>query len=670
MANASTSTTQSSGGFFAYHGIWAPGVRLFRQLRFHAKATIIALSFTLPLLGALGWVLASGYHDILQARLDGTRQHVEIAHGLIKRAHDLQLKGVLSPEAAQQTALDELRALRYSGSEYFWVNDMQPRVLMHPIKPELDGRDVSEVKDPTGLRLFGEFVAEVRRHGQGFVFYQWPKPGSEVPVDKASYVMGFEPWGWVVGSGVYTGDVLEAAISKAKVIALVLIAVIIVSTYLFLSFYRVMDGGLRETRRHLRAMTDGDLTTSPSPWGVDEAAELMFDLRAMQDSLRRMVLRVRRSSDDIVHSSSEIASGAMDLSARTEQAAANLEESAASMEQISTTVRSTADHTDEASRVARHNSEAAAGGGQVMREVVGSMSEIHASTTKIGEIIGTIDSIAFQTNILALNAEVEAARAGEQGRGFAVVAGEVRALAKRSTDAAREIKSLVSRNVAQVESGTNIVRQAGTSIEDIVASSRRVDELLGEVAVGAREQSLGVIQMGHAVQDLDRMTQQNAALVEQTAAAASAMKDQAHTLAHEVARFQLPQGLVLEEEVVTATNEFDFDKAIEAHRAWKVKLRKAIAEHERLDADKICRDDQCPLGQWIHGPGGAQWGKRPTFVELMSKHAEFHQEAGSVAKHINGGKYEHAERLIGSGSRFAQVSTEVATLLTRAKRGL
>ena len=177
--------------------------------------------------------------------------------------------------------------------------------------------------------------------------------------------------------------------------------------YVFYSFFRVMDGGLKETRRHLHAMTSGDLTTSPHPWGRDEAAELMRDLHAMQDSLRGMVHRLRRSSDELMRSSSEIASGSMDLSSRTEAAAANLQQSAASMEQITATVKQTSDATSEASRVARHNAEAAAQGGRVMSEVVQTMDNIRGSSAKIGEIIGTIDGIAFQTNILALNAAVE-----------------------------------------------------------------------------------------------------------------------------------------------------------------------------------------------------------------------------------------------------------------------
>ncbi len=665
---AERARSSADHGFFAYHGLWAPGVRLFRQLRFGSKALLISLAFMLPMLGLISWLVIGSDAALLDARRDATRQHVEVAHGILKWAHGLEAGG-LSREQAQAQAREAVSKLRYNGEEYFWINDMQPRVVMHPIKPALDGKDVSDLKDPNGLALFKAFVDEVRKNGQGFVAYQWPKPGNEKPVDKISYVMGFEPWGWVIGSGIYIDDL--KAMERAHVIKVagVVVATLLLTGYLFLCFYRVMEGGINETRRHLRAMTDGDLTTSPSPWGRDEAAQLMRDLYEMQESLRQMVLRVRASSDQIVYSSDEIASGALDLSARTEQAAANLEESASSMEEISSTVKNSAEHTAEASTLARQNAQTAADGGRVMQEVVQTMEGIRSASARISDIIGTIDGIAFQTNILALNAAVEAARAGEQGRGFAVVASEVRMLAQRSADAAKEIKTLISSSVEQVETGTQIVRRAGETIEHIVNGSGRVDSLLGEVATGAREQALGIAQIGQAVQELDRATQQNAALVEETAAAAASMKLQADGLAAEVARFVLPQGLALEEAAVDPA-DFDFDGAIEAHRQWKVKLRQAIAERSRLDADTICRDDQCPLGRWLHGEGGKRWGGRPTFVALVDKHAQFHQTAGGVARSINGGQYEQAERLIGGGSAFARISTEVSTLLTQAKRGL
>ena len=527
-------------GYFTHHGFWAVGVRLFRNLRFAAKVSIISAAFVVPLLGLLGWLVAVQSQQSMQARMDATRQHVEVAHGVIAWAHAQEAAGTMTREQAQRAATGAVAKLRYDGGEYFWINDMQPRMVMHPIKPELDGKDVGDMKDPNGLALFRAFVDTVRRSGKGFVAYQWPKPGSEQPVDKVSYVAGFEPWGWIVGSGVYVGDLQQALVRRLAVLLGVVAVAIGIASYLFLSFYRVMDGGLKETSRHLRAMTDGDLTTSPAPWGRDEAAQLMIELRSMQESLRGMVLRVRTSSDVIVGSSGEIAAGAQDLSARTERTAANLEESAASMEQIAATVRHGADNTGEASRVARRNAETAGDGGRVMRDVVQTMDAIRASSARIGEIIGTIDAIAFQTNILALNAAVEAARAGEQGRGFAVVAAEVRTLAQRSAGAAREIKTLIGSSVEQVEAGAGIVRRAGETMESIVASSQRVDALLGEIATGAREQSAGIGQVGQAVQELDRMTQQNAALVEQTAAGAAAMKDEAQRLAEAVARFRMP----------------------------------------------------------------------------------------------------------------------------------
>ena len=526
-------------GFFAHHGPWAPGVRLFRRIGFTTKAVIISLAFLVPLLFLVGWLLKNGADDSMRARMDATRQHVEVAYSLLEWAHAQEVGGQMTREAAQGAAIGAIRQLRYDTKEYFFITDMQPRMVMHPIKPELDGKDLSGLKDPNGFALFQEMVNTVRRNGKGFVAYQWPKPDSDHPVDKISYVSGFAPWGWVVGSGVYTGDLRDAAREQMLYATAIVLAALSIAGYLFLSFYRVMNGGLKETRRHLSAMANGDLTSAPSPWGKDEAAELMLDLRHMQQSLIAVVRRVRASGDQILNSSGEVASASLDLSKRTEQAASNLETAAASMSDLTQTVVNGSQLSDEASKVARHNAEVAADGGRVMREVISTMDAIRGSSSRISEIIGAIDSIAFQTNILALNAAVEAARAGEQGRGFAVVASEVRVLAQRSAEAARQIKKLIDDSVSQVEAGTGIVRRAGTTIDEIVAASQRVDALLMQIADGAREQGGGITRIDKAVEELERMTQQNAALVEETAAASAAMNDQAHGLVQEVSHFRI-----------------------------------------------------------------------------------------------------------------------------------
>ncbi|MBY0468479.1 MAG: hypothetical protein K2Q07_05830 [Burkholderiaceae bacterium] len=322
--------------------------------------------------------------------------------------------------------------------------------------------------------------------------------------------------------------------------AILIVVCVTVGGYLFYSFYLVTQGGIRETQRHLEAMTGGDLTTIPRPWGRDEAAKLMLSLADMQTSLRKIVTQVRGTSESIVHASTEIASASMDLSKRTEETAANLEENASSMEEISSTVRQTADNVAQASVAASANAQAAVRGGEVIGEMITTMQAIHQSSKEIGEIISTIDGIAFQTNILALNAAVEAARAGEQGRGFAVVAAEVRNLAKRSADAAKEISTLISTSVERIESGTRVAQGAGETMSELVTNADRINGLLSDISTAASEQSAGVSSVGASVQQLDRMTQQNAALVEETAAAAASLRDQALELADEVAAFKLP----------------------------------------------------------------------------------------------------------------------------------
>jgi methyl-accepting chemotaxis protein len=331
-------------------------------------------------------------------------------------------------------------------------------------------------------------------------------------------------------------DRLQTTLALQLAVAAVFVAL---AAYLMLAFYRVMMGGLREVSGHMEQITEGNLTTAPRPWGNDEAALLMLTLGRMQASLRRIVGSVLEGSSQVQTASQEISSASLDLSGRTELAAANLQQTAASMEQIGATVKHTAQTVDGASTLVRSNAAVATRGGQVIGQVVQTMQGIQASSGRIGEIIGVIDGIAFQTNILALNAAVEAARAGEQGRGFAVVATEVRALAGRSAAAAKEIKSLITASIEQVDAGNRVVAEAGATMTEIVGNADKIAGLMKEIATATQEQSSGVGEVGRAVQELDRATQQNAALVEQTSAAAGALSEQAQRLAREVGFFRL-----------------------------------------------------------------------------------------------------------------------------------
>jgi methyl-accepting chemotaxis protein len=290
-------------------------------------------------------------------------------------------------------------------------------------------------------------------------------------------------------------------------------------------------------------IAEGDLTQAIEAQGRDETGDLLRAMRDMQTKLVLIISQVRSSSDNIATGSSEIAKGNADLSQRTEEQAANLEETAAAMEQLNVTVKNSADTAQQANQLATAACDAATRGGEVVGQVVATMDQISGSSKRIAEIIGVIDGIAFQTNILALNAAVEAARAGEQGRGFAVVAGEVRSLAQRSADAAREIKVLIGASVERVEAGTRLVGDAGAQMTDIVGQVQRVADLINEISAAAVEQTTGIGQVHDAVSQLDQVTQQNAALVEESAAAADNLKQQASKLVDLVSGFKTKAGL-------------------------------------------------------------------------------------------------------------------------------
>ena len=472
------------------------------------------------------------------------------------------------------------------------------------------------------------------------------------------------------------------------------------------SVQRELGGDLGDVRDALRQVAGGDLSTALRNDGA--ASSVMAALDSMQTSLQQLVGSVRGSAQSIALATDEIAIGSQDLSDRTERQASSLEMTASSSEQLGAQVKANAQRAMQANGMASEAVQVAHAGGQVMNEVVSTMGGIIAASKRIGDIIGVIDGIAFQTNILALNAAVEAARAGEQGRGFAVVAGEVRSLAGRSAEAAKEIKTLIADSLGRVERGSQLVDQAGQKMAELVAAIEKVTQTMGEITTASHEQALGVQQVGEAVAEMDRSTQQNAALVEEMAAAAANLKSQAGDLVQAVAVFKLaaggmgslpgapralapaastgaprrptslpaavrpsvPASAVASPTLAGASQALgiNLDNAIRAHADWRSRLRTAAAKGDRLDADTVGRDDCCELGKWLHGEGGKRHGAHTSFAALIDAHRAFHVEAGKVASTINGGETGKAERMLDGGTPFASTSSEVARLIVQLKR--
>jgi methyl-accepting chemotaxis protein len=513
------------------------------SLRGRILLLVVVAVLGIAVMGALSVVQTK--RQLTDARHGQLVTAVESAHSIVEGFRAMQTSGKLGAEAAQAAAKAAVAHARYGegGKEYLYIWSLDGVGVMHPIKPEWDGQNmVGKVKDGEGADVIASLVNGMRQStdGRAFVQTNFPRPGDTKSVPKLQYIMKVDGWNWMVGSGLYTDD-LDAMVWRTLAVngALALSGLLVIAGIGWLTLRSVMrqiGGEPALAVSAMRSVADGDLTVTLP--GVP-AGSLLAALADMIASLRGTVSQVRTATDSISTASTEIASGNQDLSSRTEHTASNLQETAASMEELTGTVRQSA----ESARTATQLAEAAAGtarrGGTVVGEVVHTMREINESSRKINDIIGVIDGIAFQTNILALNAAVEAARAGEQGRGFAVVAGEVRSLAQRSAEAAKEIKGLIGTSVDRVEAGTRLVSEAGQTMDEIVASVQRVTDVISEIGAATGEQSQGIAQVGSAVAQLDQMTQQNAALVEESAAAAQSLRDQAQRLAGVVATFRL-----------------------------------------------------------------------------------------------------------------------------------
>ncbi len=512
---------------------------IFTNLRVRTKLQVLTGIATLAILAVAIILLLGTRTTMMNEKRIATRAIVDSGVSIVDLYYKEQQAGRLTQAQAQASALAALRAVRFGDQDYIWVNDMHPVVIMHPMKPELNGKDATGIKDPNGNALFVAFVRMVEAHGAGFVEYLWPKPGRQEPVPKLSYVKGFAPWGWVIGSGIYIDDVAVAFRDNVRnALAIVLVAAVafaLASLQLGRGISRRLDLAVEIADK----VAAGDLTPSRDASSHDEIGRLLQALNRMNDSLTRVVQKVRQGTEEIATASSQIAAGNQDLAQRNEEQASSLEETVASMEQLTGTVKQNAGRASDAHVSANSASQIATQAGNVVTQVVQTMAEITDSSRRVAEITGVIDAIAFQTNILALNAAVEAARAGEQGRGFAVVAAEVRSLAQRSATAAREIKALIEASQGRVASGSGLVAQAGGKMEEVVASIGRLAGVMADVALASREQNSGIAQVEQAMGQMDRMTQQNSALVEEAAASAESLRDQAQALVAAVSMFKL-----------------------------------------------------------------------------------------------------------------------------------
>ena len=589
-----------------------------------SRLSIVTKLNGLVLLAIFSQIIVAGYqlHEfkaaIWQQRQAALKDLTATAHSAVTAEHTLFKAGKQSEDAARRNAMQRLAQLRYGNNEYYFISDLDARMVMHPARPELDGKDMSDFKDPNGVKLFIAFADTVRRAGAGYVGYAWPRAGAEAPVQKLSYVQGFGPWNWVIGTGVYVDDLEAQFYAEARKQGVIILALMAICTLVSLLYGRALSGSVLRMSASMERLASGALDTRIE--GMDRGDELGRMARAlgvfkstaeeniaMQEQARQERIKAeeerqaaeraaieaerrlvttslgtalsRLAAKDLTYrmqdaipaayeelrsnfnsaigalegalqsvhtdthavsaSAQQITSAADDLSKRTEQQAASLEQTAAALDQITATVRNSAENSRHATQVVEAAKADAEKAGDVVRRAVDAIGEIARSSQQISQIIGVIDEIAFQTNLLALNAGVEAARAGDAGRGFAVVASEVRALAQRSANAAKEIKTLISSSADQVKGGVQLVAATGEALQRIIGEVTEINVIVTRIAGTAQEQSTGLAEVNTAINQMDQVTQQNAAMVEETTAASHALTGISGKLASLVAQFHL-----------------------------------------------------------------------------------------------------------------------------------
>lgn len=546
------------------------------RTKIYLVITIIILIFTL----GITWIYTSYRDQIYKTAELELQVATETAAGILDYYSKLETNQVMSTEQAQTAAIAAIKDLRIAeGKLYFWINDTHPKMIMHPIKPTLDGKDLSTTADPNGKRLFVEFVKATEKTGFGFVRYMWPKPGKDKPQPKLSAVKKSQKWNWIIGSGVYIDD-LEVTINKAfyMVLTIVLFTICLSGFIAYLlsrsiarpmeqaveMFSEVEKGHLsrrlnlkredevgqmaqamdrfandmqHEVIGSLKKLSDGNLDMNLVP--RDSQDEIRGAFNKLENDLNNVMASIQNAGQQISANSSNVSDFSQSLSQSATESAASLEEISASLSELSGQTKHNADNANQVNTLSTEAKQATEEGQERMGQMISAMNEISEAGQSINKIIKVIDEIAFQTNLLALNAAVEAARAGQHGKGFAVVAEEVRNLAARSAKAASETAELIEGSVEKTNNGSRIANQTAESLETIIGGVSKVSDLAEEIAAASNEQASGIGQINEGLGQIDQAIQQNTATAEESAAAAEELSSQAEELLNMLKRFQL-----------------------------------------------------------------------------------------------------------------------------------
>ncbi len=549
-----------------------------RNLRIGTKIYLVSAITALIFIASLTGFYLDYRDEIYQSTEKKVAASVETAWAIIDHFSKEAGKRY-SEEEAMQLAKSTIKDLRYEGSGYFWINDTQPKMIMHPTNPKLDGQDLSTMKDPDGVKLFVEMVKVSANPAGGIVHYQWNKPGFEDPQPKISFVKKHPKWNWIIGSGAYVDD-LQAMVNKVfyTIITVVGICMFLSIILIYLvtrsitkpmkatvTMLEEIESGRYQSRLNLNRtdeigqlgqamdnlahnfetiilpmldqLSKGDLSFSPHP--KDDYDSPMVALRTVSDNLNDTMNTIQLSAQQINSASGQVSDASQSLSEGATNSAASLEEISSSLNHLSGQTRHNAENASQVNSLSSEAKRVAETGNTRMQQMVASMTEINEASQSINKIIKVIDEIAFQTNLLALNAAVEAARAGQHGKGFAVVAEEVRNLAVRSAKAASETAELIASSVGKTEHGTEIAQQTATSLEEIFATVSKVSDLAEEIAAASNEQAEGIAQINEGLTQIDQGIQQNTATAEETAASAEELSSQAEELLNMLSKFLL-----------------------------------------------------------------------------------------------------------------------------------